>query len=99
MKKQYRNLFDCNIAEPKKVIEPLTPTSNAAISHILNPYVYSNFNYKNIIENFNKATNNRKCGLNWTQKYDLYSKSFPYFMRSCDSVRSNILQIYLIQRL
>jgi len=55
-RKDYKAIrFD--MAEPKKAIELPIPTSDAAINHVPNLYVYSIFNHEKIMEICNKATN------------------------------------------
>ena len=90
-----RLLFDYDHVEPKPQFEPPTPTSDAAINHVPNPYLNSQLVHEKIVAIRSKSTVSAdRLQIDWAQDGSAMADSFPYFARGRDSVRTYLNELF-----
>jgi hypothetical protein len=91
-KKQPRMKFPCDDFVERPAVEPPTPTSDAAVNHVPNPYLNSKLAHPAIAAIRAKASIQGQ-NLDHAQDAGLYSGEWS-FVRSRDSVRTYITKLF-----
>jgi len=96
-KKMYlRKQFAYDNVPAKPATEPPLPTSEAAQNHVPNPYCNSQITHESILNYRNKSTHPKGKDLNidYAQPATTHPESYPYFVRSRDSLREHITSLF-----
>jgi 5-methyltetrahydrofolate--homocysteine methyltransferase len=89
-----RKKFDYDFTPPQPAGEPPLPSYEVAQNHVPNPYKNSQVCHERILAVRSKSTMDKDVSIDYDQPHGLYSREYPHFVRSRDSVREYITSLF-----